>query len=156
LHIQNVVDSVIRVANAVDGAIHVTACHELELYATSHQLRMHESSSLACHTNVNSGPILEDCTGIVFYAGSKEDLVHDAKDFNWLRNGVPSPNFCIVEENCTDNTIDTGVTNDEHGGHLVDPTSNETGIAAEEAQHNPDTSTCNVLSGGQSDDDDEL
>lgn len=59
---------------------------------------MHDSRALKCRVTVGSGPILEDCTDILFYASSKNDMVHDAKDFNWLRNGVPSPNFCIVKE----------------------------------------------------------
>lgn len=101
LHIQNVSDSIVRVVNAIGGAVHVTACQDLELFASSHQLRMHESSSLKCHVSVGSGPILEDCTGIVFYVSANKsngDFVYDAKDFNWLRNGLPSPNFCLVQE----------------------------------------------------------
>ena len=75
----------------------MTACKELKLYATCHQLRIHESNALKCHVSVGSGPILEDCNSIVFYASNPHDLVYDTKDFNWLRNGVPSPNFCIKE-----------------------------------------------------------
>jgi len=100
---------VIRVAKSVEGAVHVTACHELELYAACHQLRMHESTILKCHVTVGSGPILEDCSGIVFYAANTEDVVYDAKDFNWLRNGVPSPNFSIIKESMNEKTIQHSV-----------------------------------------------
>ena len=65
--------------------------------------------------HVRSGPIIEDCTGIVFrgdyypdaisaaHAGSDdgdgstvENMYRDVKDFNWLRTLVPSPNFVVV------------------------------------------------------------
>ena len=98
MHIQHLSQCTIQAVNEIDGAIHVTACHHVKLQATCHQLRMHESNALELHVQVGSGPILEDCTDIVFYAcGGSNDLVYDAKDFNWLRNGVPSPNFRVVQ-----------------------------------------------------------
>jgi hypothetical protein len=148
LHIQNVTNCVIRVANAIGGAIHVTACREMELYATCHQLRMHESNDLECHAKVMSGPILEDCTGIIFYAsGQENDLVYDAKDFNWLRTGVPSPNFRIVEE--SDETKDMNVASSDTVAS--NPIRVELGS---EGARQPSTTTSS--NDAQSDEDDEL
>jgi hypothetical protein len=96
LHIQNVSFSTIHIAHAVEGALHVTACHDVELEACSHQLRIHASTFLKLTVHVQSGPILEDCHDVVFYTTCKDDVVNDTKDFCWLRNGVPSPNFCII------------------------------------------------------------
>jgi uncharacterized protein YfaT (DUF1175 family) len=45
---------------------------------------------LTCNVEVTAGAILEDCTGLVFYSEAIE-----VKDFNWLRSGIPSPNFEI-------------------------------------------------------------
>ena len=106
LHIQNVTNCIIHITNTIDGAIHVTACEEMILYATCHQLRLHESAHLQCHVKVGSGPILEECTDIILYAYHESDLVYDAKDFNWLRNGIPSPNFRIVKESNDDKDLD--------------------------------------------------
>jgi hypothetical protein len=71
-------------------AIHVTACHKCSINAYAQQLRLHESSDLLCEVEVAAGAILEDCTRLVFVSDSIE-----VKDFNWLRTGVPSPNFQI-------------------------------------------------------------
>jgi hypothetical protein len=45
---------------------------------------------LTFNAEVTAGAILEDCTGLVFYSEAIE-----VKDFNWLRSGIPSPNFEI-------------------------------------------------------------
>jgi hypothetical protein len=97
-HLQNVINSRVVISQPIEGAIHITGCDHLELTASCHQLRLHESKNLRCHVQVGSGPILEDCTEIVFFASSDSDLVRDTKDFNWLRNGVPSPNYFIVDD----------------------------------------------------------
>lgn len=149
MHIQNVTNCVVRVANAIDGAVHVTACREMELHATCHQLRMHESNDLKCHAMVGSGPILEDCTGIIFHAsGQENDLVYDAKDFNWLRNGVPSPNFRIVEE--SDETKEMNVVSSDT---TVASNPIQVELGSEEARQPSTTISANDT---QSDEDDEL
>ena len=76
----------------------MTACHDVELQACSHQLRIHTSCCLQLTVQVQSGPILEDCHDVTFYTTCKNDVVYDTKDFCWLRNGVPSPNFCIIQQ----------------------------------------------------------
>jgi hypothetical protein len=67
-----------------------------------------------------AGAILEDCTRVTFYtthtntattattsATDKHDGNHtgstlDVRDFNWLRSGVPSPNYSIQQESESD------------------------------------------------------
>ena len=97
IHLLNITHCHVVVSQGVEGAIHVSSCGHLELVASCHQLRLHESQYLKCHVKVGSGPILEGCSNILFFASSKTDLVRDTKDFNWLRNGVPSPNYSIVD-----------------------------------------------------------
>ena len=130
----------------------MTACRGLELYATCHQLRMHESNTLDCYVTVGSGPILEDCTNIVFRASRKDDLVYDAKDFNWLRNGIPSPNFCVVEEILDAKETKYQNTTGPCKADLADETRTENG-GSEEAALKGSVSTNAVQS---DDDDDEL
>jgi hypothetical protein len=120
----------------------------MELYATCHQLRMHESKDLKCHVKVGTGPILEDCTGIILHAsGEENDLTYDAKDFNWLRNRVPSPNFCIVKE--SDESRDMNVVSlDTAASNPV-----RVELGSEEARQPSTTTSSNDA---QSDEDDEL
>jgi hypothetical protein len=103
--LQHLVDCCVRLvvvgSGIIEGAVHVTACRNVQLYLKCHQLRLHDSTDLHCHVFVVAPPVLEDSSGIVFYTLSEEDnsaAIRDAKDFNWLRNGIPSPNFSIVEE----------------------------------------------------------
>ena len=95
LHLQGVSNCTVRLLQAVQGAIHVTDCHDTSLWSQSHQLRLHESSNLACHSVVSAGAILEDCTNLVFYTAT---TTLDVRDFNWLKSGIPSPNFKIERE----------------------------------------------------------
>jgi len=99
LHIVNISDCTVRITPPVLGAVHVTSCLRLHLHMSSHQLRLHDSTYLHCHASVGSGPILEDCSNIVFHYDptDKENQIRDAKDFNWLKNGVQSPNYTILE-----------------------------------------------------------
>jgi len=75
--------------------VHVTDCHQLTLYLESQQLRLHESTDLYCHVKISAGAILEDSTRLRFYHNADTDGTLDVRDFNWLRSGVPSPNFSI-------------------------------------------------------------
>jgi hypothetical protein len=80
----------IRVTEPVSSAIHVTDCHDCSVHAKAQQLRLHESTDLKCHVDLVAGAILEDCTRLLFVSNNV-----DVKDFNWLRTGIPSPNFRI-------------------------------------------------------------
>jgi hypothetical protein len=44
---------------------------------------------------ISAGAILEDSTRLRFYHNADTDGTLDVRDFNWLRSGVPSPNFSI-------------------------------------------------------------
>ena len=117
LHISNVSNStIIASTDAITGAMHVTSCHDVKLVCQAfHQLRIHESSDLRIHIHnaaASGGAILEDCTDLVFYvtvpsnvngvgritAGGDPCNLLEVKDFNWLRNGIPSPNFIVETE----------------------------------------------------------
>ena len=92
LHLVSLYDCTLQFVQPLGSALHVTQCHRTKLQAPKvQQLRLHESSALECVVNVTAGAILEDCTEIVF-RGSVE-----VKDFNWLRDGIPSPNYRVVE-----------------------------------------------------------
>jgi hypothetical protein len=78
----------------------VTECHGTTLWAEAQQVRLHESTALHCHVSVTGGAILEDCSDIVFYEMDDDDqqLLAQIKDFNWLKQGVASPNFRIEKK----------------------------------------------------------
>jgi len=93
LHMVDVQNSFVTVApHAIQGAMHVTQCHGSTIHLVrSQQIRLHESTDLVCRIEASAtGIILEDCTRIVFQCPDQEV---DIKDFDWLRSGVPSPNF---------------------------------------------------------------
>ena len=92
IHIVNVADSTISLTQMVAGAVHVTACHGLRLELRSHQLRLHESTDVKCYTS--AATIMEDCRRIHFYFPANEPEP-DIKDFSFLKEGVPSPNFVL-------------------------------------------------------------
>jgi hypothetical protein len=51
---------------------------------------------------ISAGAILEDCTRVTFYTNTTTAAALDVRDFNWLRSGVPSPNFSIQQESESD------------------------------------------------------
>lgn len=96
LHLLNVSNTTVTCQPPV-RTVHVTDCHKLTLRRIqAQQLRLHESTDLECHVCISAGVILEDCTRVVFYSNDCDGL--DVRDFNWLRAGVPSPNFVIEQE----------------------------------------------------------
>ena len=111
----------------VTGNVHVTNCHHVTLVLKEgQQLRLHDSTDLTCHVNVTICAILEGCTRIVLAIPPQstpststqsenplknpenidslikneqdQTVLLDAKDFDWLRSGIPSPNFTVVEK----------------------------------------------------------
>lgn len=60
-------------------------------------MRLHGSTGLECHVLFKGGAILEDCSRISFWK-ARDIPVGDIRDFNWLKNGIPSPNFSVEEE----------------------------------------------------------
>jgi len=95
LHMVSVNGSCVRVAKAIGGPVHLTQCHTSELHLSCQQLRLHESTDLTVRLSVApAGIILEDSNLIVFQCNENEMLL-DIKDFDWLRSGIPSPNFSV-------------------------------------------------------------
>jgi hypothetical protein len=94
LHIVESSHVTIGVREPIQSAVHITSCQHVQLTAVAQQLRLHESTNLTCRVQLHAGAILEDCSRVVFYVEHKETDV-DVKDFNWLRTGIPSPNFTI-------------------------------------------------------------
>jgi hypothetical protein len=94
MHLLNILNSSIIVAVPVTGAVHVTSCHCCRFEWQSQQLRLHESTDLKCFTT--AATILEDCRRIVFYYAAVEKAP-DVKDFSFLKEGVPSPNFTVEQ-----------------------------------------------------------
>lgn len=85
------------------GAIHVTECHDVSFIniLQAQQLRLHNSHDIHCYNaTIHAGTILEDCHNVTFYVPPSSttnlsNVRNSIKDFNWLRNGIPSPNFSI-------------------------------------------------------------
>ena len=115
LHIQNVHNC--KIYASVLGPVHVTNCHDSEIRCSAYQLRVHDSKSVRFGVWVRSGPIIEDCTGIVFagnfYTNASQpgrNMYWDVKDFKWLRR-MKSPNFTVIEHNAhDDNYVDSSDT----------------------------------------------
>lgn len=112
MHISDLSNTEIVIkAGAIAGAMHVTKCYGVNISCQSfHQLRIHESSDLRLSIGdaaSSGGVILEECTNLTFLIESRhatptssdvasdETQLLEVKDFNWLRNGIPSPNFDI-------------------------------------------------------------
>ena len=116
LHMTNVNGSRVQVATAIDGPIHVTHCHTSNFRLSCQQLRLHESTDLIVRLHVApAGIILEDCNSVVFQCNSNE-MHLDIKDFDWLRSGIPSPNF-TVETVFEDNVMEPE--NSKTGDELI-------------------------------------
>lgn len=121
LHIQNIHNC--KIHASVLGPVHVTNCHDSEIRCSAYQLRVHDSKSITFGVWVRSGPIIEDCTCMVFagdfYTSSSEpgrNMFWDVKDFKWLRSLRKSPNFTVIEHNAHD---DSGAVGSENASNTV-------------------------------------
>ena len=122
LHLIETRDCIVHIHQPVGTAIHITGCHDTVVRVPScQQLRIHESSKLDLHVRTKSGPILEDSTAIRFVVSSNDPITRDVKDFSWLRNGVPSPNFKIL---IVDNASRDQKENTNMSGHVQGTTDN--------------------------------
>ena len=102
LHIQNIHNC--KIHSSVLGPVHATNCTNSEIRCSAYQLRIHDSKNVRFGVWVRSGPIIEDCTGIVFAGDfyqtencAGRNMYWDVKDFNWLRSLKKSPNFTVIE-----------------------------------------------------------
>jgi hypothetical protein len=124
IHIQHIHNCKIYISEPTCGPIHVTDCHSSTLRCSCYQLRIHDSKDVTFQCWVRSGPIIEDCSGMIFegdyyYLEEKNDnddavniinndkggcgssgvgrnMYWDVKDFNWLRALRKSPNFTVI------------------------------------------------------------
>eukprot|EP00970_Alexandrium_tamarense_P003712 scaffold605_cov195-Alexandrium_tamarense.AAC.3 len=112
LHLQHIQNCKIYVSTPIIGPVHVTDVIKSEIRASCYQLRVHDSKEVRFGVWVRSGPIIEDCSGMVFEGnyylddgdgnedggsgGAGRNMFWDVKDFNWLRALRKSPNFVVV------------------------------------------------------------
>mmetsp|Transcript_17388 Transcript_17388/g.37878 ORF Transcript_17388/g.37878 Transcript_17388/m.37878 type:complete len:250 (+) Transcript_17388:231-980(+) len=129
LHLQHIQNCRIYVSEPTLGPVHVTDCHSSEIRCRCYQLRVHDSKDVKFSVWVRSGPIIEDCNGMVFDGNYYSDEVMkiggcngndgvdgssatdgvigrnmfwDVKDFNWLRALRKSPNFVVITKKTSD------------------------------------------------------
>lgn len=163
LHISHVSDSIIWACGTpIAGALHITGCSNVQLHVHSfHQLRIHECNNFQCHVQQpasSGGAIMEDCTNMTFYIMSQstaDNSAFEVKDFNWLRNGIPSPNFRIVVKALDNDTANTHLSScqskDVPGGLVGVPA-----VAVVSAETENENSAAPVTTDAESDDEDEL
>ncbi|KAL7458017.1 hypothetical protein ACHAWC_009524 [Mediolabrus comicus] len=130
LHIKNIQSCQIYVTEPTCGPVHVTNCYSSVVRCSCYQLRIHDSSDVKFSVWVRSGPIIENCTKIVFdgsyyclemdesSGGEGENMYWDVKDFNWLRTLRKSPNYTVVTGN--DHCDDDDGKDDSKGEHTVE------------------------------------
>jgi len=102
LHLQHIYNCKVYITQPTLGPVHVTDCTSSIIHCSCYQLRIHESKDVRLKCWVRSGPIIEDCNGMVFegdYYSNEEgnNLYWDVKDFNWLRTLRKSPNFVVIK-----------------------------------------------------------
>jgi len=115
LHIKNIHNCHIYVTEPTLGPVHLMNCHSSEIRCSC------DSIHVTFHVWVRSGPIIENCKGMVFggdyfYLDDddnngdvvEKNMYWDVKDFNWLRTLRESPNFVVVAADVTVDVSDEG------------------------------------------------
>ena len=160
LHIVQTNSTQIIIKGDFMRAIHVTDCHNgTTIQGRAQQLRLHESTDLTCHVELAAGAILEDCTRLVFNTVDMNKM--EVRDFNWLRTGIPSPNFEIVQIEAMEKTHHEEDTKEESTNIKdvveVTPIEPAAAVAIQTTDHEEHTITQeNVAIVEEDDDDDEL
>ncbi|KAK4226648.1 tubulin-specific chaperone C [Podospora fimiseda] len=102
LAVKKVVNTLI-VAGRVDGSVHVTGVKNSVIFVAARQVRMHDCEGCDVYLSVKSHPIIEGCVGMRFgpweFDGEEnntENKWEKVDDFNWLKEGVKSPNWGII------------------------------------------------------------
>lgn len=119
LHLQHIYNCKVYISQPTLGPVHVTDCISSSVHCSCYQLRIHESKDVRFICWVRSGPIIEDCSGMVFegdYYSNEEgnNLYWDVKDFNWLRTLRKSPNFVVIKSDATkEGTEDEAVVSEQ-------------------------------------------
>ena len=147
LHLQHIQNCRIYATQPTLGPVHVTDCHSSQIRCSSYQLRVHDSTNVKFCVWARSGPIIEDCKGMVFeggyytgttmhHANDNDDdggpigrnMFWDVKDFNWLRALRKSPNFEVITTSSTDdNTASCREWDVILSGNIATSTVSETG-----------------------------
>ncbi|KAL7538857.1 hypothetical protein ACHAXR_010410 [Thalassiosira sp. AJA248-18] len=165
LHLQHIQNCRIYVCEPTLGPVHVTDCQSSEIRCSCYQLRVHDSNDVSFGVWVRSGPIIEDCKGMIFDGnyycnddgsndgespnsrlfesgggGVGRNMFWDVKDFNWLRALRKSPNFVVI-------TKSSVVGSEEHGGKVDSTLANDI---------SPKDANCSVQATISSDSEDEL
>ncbi|KAF3307932.1 hypothetical protein TWF173_002052 [Orbilia oligospora] len=110
----NTIKSSILILPKITGPAHLTSLKNSVLVISCHQFRLHDSSDLDVYLRCRSRPIIERCKGIrvsflpevlktVLDSSQEDDEVEEDRwnqidDFNWLKEGRPSPNWRVLEE----------------------------------------------------------
>ncbi|KAF3939276.1 hypothetical protein ABW19_dt0207813 [Dactylella cylindrospora] len=110
LAIKNI-ESSILLCGDIDGPVHMTSLNGSVLVVKCKQFRLHDSKDLDVYLSCRSRPIIERCKGVRFarlpkaFGGEDgdddeaRDMWRQVDDFNWLKEGKPSPNWRVMEEN---------------------------------------------------------
>ena len=149
LHIKNIQNCQINVTEPTCGPVHVTNCYSSVVRCSCYQLRIHDSIDVKFSVWVRSGPIIENCTKMIFDGsyyclemdessggegdeGVGENMYWDVKDFNWLRTLRKSPNYTVVTGN--DNCDDDDEKDDSKSEHTVEANIVEMASSREEEE----------------------
>ncbi|KAK6331775.1 hypothetical protein TWF718_002316 [Orbilia javanica] len=109
------VSSSIIILPRIDGPVHLTSLKNSVLVISCRQFRLHDSEGLDVYLSCGSRPIIERCKGVrvsvipeglkklVYGTGGGEEEEEGNKwdqidDFNWLKEGRPSPNWRVLRE----------------------------------------------------------
>ena len=92
LHIQNISHCKLYITQPTMGPVHVTNCTHSTIHCSAYQLRVHESKNVRFNVWVRSGPIIEDCTGMVFegnyYSDEESSDVNESDTNASAMNGI--------------------------------------------------------------------
>ncbi|KAK3990886.1 tubulin binding cofactor C-domain-containing protein [Cladorrhinum sp. PSN332] len=104
------IESCLIVAGHVDGPVHITGIKNSVIVVAARQVRIHECEGVDVYLYVASHPIIEHCVGMRFAPAPGEFLTAENEtegkknewekvdDFNWLKEGVRSPNWGVIPE----------------------------------------------------------
>jgi Tubulin binding cofactor C len=120
LYLIGLTETTVIVSSSVASAVHITDCHKsvLQMVHVAQQMRIHKSNQLSINLSqpwTQGAIIMEDSKQLEFQVQvsttdssdeaeeEEEDKSNnayhhllDVKDFNWLRTGIPSPNFTVT------------------------------------------------------------
>lgn len=174
LHFVDLKDCVIRIAPRSDTAVqcngsafHVTNCHHCEFHISQHpvqQIRIHQSMHVDFYLDriVTGGVILESSQEITFHVvEDQKTSPMDVRDFHWLRPGIPSPNYRILQfmPSNRESSMNSSSSAPEHHDNVSSAPIIRTGEAVPAMSPFLDSSlpsSRELLNSGENDEEDEL